>query len=203
MTLEELGALVNGLGEKLTELDTRVSKRLNDQSAILDEVRKPRTDPDGKPKGELDGEVDKRLKAIEEGQAKIDADRAALARKRVEGLLAEALVKAGVPETQARDLAAIEVIRKPERYNLTADDAVEVKEGDTVLSRDQWVDVFLDSDRGRSYLPASRTPMQDPAGDGGGKGKTGGSHETMTPEKMEAGDFNPETKASAFRYKER
>jgi len=181
----------------LTEAIQQIQGRLDNQSGILESLRRGKKkegdqDPPGKPDG-----YEERVKALEERAAQLDANERKLSRRQTVGQIARALKGQGVNEIQAEDLAEVLVTRDPDKFkrdDATGQVVVQEKIDSDPLSVKSWAHVFVASDRGRVYLGTKANPTVGDDLRRGGNPKPGAK--VVTSDDIAKGNFDPDADVS-------
>lgn len=182
------GQASDGLSE-LRDSIAMILRRLDSQSGIIEGLRKSsRSDnpKDDAPGSKSEG-LEARLKSLEEKDRLLSERESRMTQAQIQSGLAKALVKAGVGQVHAEDLAFNLVARTPAKFKLSDDGAVYVSEGDAdALPAGQWAGLFTATDRGKAYLAPRNNPRIGNLDEGNAPAPT----KTVTRADLEAGRVN-------------
>ena len=192
-TPEQEAALAK-LAEELPRVLPELTRRLDGQSAAIEALRK--ATPKDTPPNAKDADLSARVEQVEKFARETETRRAqVMARERRAALAAALRVHGRVPDALVNAAVAEVVESQGDAFTVREDGQVlyAPRDGDA-LPLDQWARTIWYPSRGAAF---------DTGRTGPALGRPGGppvSADTITPEKLASGKFDPNKKAADFRY---
>lgn len=138
---------------------SKVLKRVNDQSAIIEDFRKKFADtnkPKPEPKDVIEqvNDINERTKALEKREKDFEA-------QKITDALESQLKAGGLSEKVAVDLAKLLKLENENSFKVSNRAVKYVADDTTEKDISEWAKAFLASDRGREYVAPKRNPVSD------------------------------------------